>query len=59
MQGESSSKAGKQCFTWLDIAEPKLILYKDNYIFRFLKYIVYFCIVMTSLRIPACHWAEA
>ena len=30
MQGESSSKTGKLRFTGLDIAEPKLILYKDN-----------------------------
>ena len=30
MQGECSSKTGKLCFTGLDIAEPKLILYKDN-----------------------------
>jgi hypothetical protein len=29
-QGESSSKTGKLRFTGLDIAEPKLILYKDN-----------------------------
>ena len=30
MQGERSSKAGKPCFTGLDIAESKLILCKDN-----------------------------
>ena len=30
MQGESSSKTGKLRFTGLDIAEPKLIFYKDN-----------------------------
>ena len=30
MQGERSSKAGKRSFTGLDIAEPKLILCKDN-----------------------------
>ena len=30
MQGERSSKAGKRSFTRLDIAEPKLILCKDN-----------------------------
>ena len=30
MQGESSSKAVKRSFTRLDIAEPKLILCKDN-----------------------------
>jgi hypothetical protein len=30
MRGERSSKAGKPCFTGLDIAEPKLILCKDN-----------------------------
>ena len=30
MQGESNSKAGKRSFTGLDIAEPRLILYKDN-----------------------------
>ena len=30
MQGESSSKTGKLRFTGLDIAEPRLILYKDN-----------------------------
>ena len=30
MQGERNSKAGKRSFTGLDIAEPKLILYKDN-----------------------------
>jgi hypothetical protein len=29
-QGESSSKTGKLRFTGLDIAEPKLIFYKDN-----------------------------
>ena len=29
-KGESSSKTGKLCFTGLDIAEPKLILYKDS-----------------------------
>ena len=29
-QGESSSKTGKLRFTGLDIAEPKLILYKDS-----------------------------
>ncbi len=30
MRGERSSKAGKRSFTGLDIAEPKLILCKDN-----------------------------
>ncbi len=30
MQGKSSSKTGKLRFTGLDIAEPKLIFYKDN-----------------------------
>ena len=30
MQGESNSKTGKRSFTGLDIAEPRLILYKDN-----------------------------
>ena len=30
MRGERNSKAGKPCFTGLDIAEPKLILYKDS-----------------------------
>ena len=30
MRGERNSKAGKPCFTGLDIAEPKLIFYKDN-----------------------------
>ena len=30
MQGECNSKTGKQSFTRLDTAEPKLILYKDN-----------------------------
>ena len=30
MQGECSSKAVKRSFTRLDIAEPKLILCKDN-----------------------------
>ena len=30
MQGESNSKTGKRSFTRLDIAEPRLILYKDN-----------------------------
>ena len=30
MQGECNSKAGKRSFTGLDIAEPKLILCKDN-----------------------------
>ena len=30
MQGECSSKAVKRSFTRLDIAEPKLILFKDN-----------------------------
>ena len=30
MQGESNSKSGKRSFTRLDIAEPPLILYKDN-----------------------------
>ena len=30
MQGECSSKTGKRSFTGLDIAEPMLILYKDN-----------------------------
>ena len=29
MQGECNSKTGKQSFTRLDTAEPKLILYKD------------------------------
>ena len=30
MQGEYNGKTGKLGFTGLDIAEPKLILYKDN-----------------------------
>ena len=30
MQGECNGKTGKLSFTVLDIAEPKLILYKDN-----------------------------
>ena len=30
MQGESSSKTGKLRFPGLDIAEPRLILYKDS-----------------------------
>ena len=30
MQGECNGKTGKLGFTGLDIAEPKLILYKDN-----------------------------
>ena len=30
MQGECNGKTGKLSFTGLDIAEPKLILYKDN-----------------------------
>ena len=30
MQGESNSKAVKLRFPGLDIAEPRLILYKDN-----------------------------
>lgn len=30
MQGESNSKAGKQCFTRLDTAEPQLIWCKDT-----------------------------
>ena len=30
MRGERNSKAGKPCFPGLDIAEPKLILCKDN-----------------------------
>ena len=30
MRGERNSKAGKRSFTRLDIAEPKLILCKDN-----------------------------
>ena len=30
MQGESNGMTGKLRFTGLDIAEPKLILYKDS-----------------------------
>ena len=30
MQVECNSKLGKHSFTRLDIAEPQLILYKDN-----------------------------
>ena len=30
MQSECNSKLGKHSFTRLDIAEPQLILYKDN-----------------------------
>ena len=30
MRGERNSKAGKPCFTGLDIAEPKLSLYKGK-----------------------------
>ena len=30
MQSECNSKLGKHSFTRLDIAEPSLILYKDN-----------------------------
>ena len=30
MQSECNSKLGKHSFTRLDIAEPPLILYKDN-----------------------------
>ena len=30
MQSECNSKLGKRSFTRLDIAEPQLILYKDN-----------------------------
>ena len=30
MRGERNSKAGKRCFTGLDIAEPKLSLYKAD-----------------------------
>ena len=30
MRGERNSKAGKRCFTGLDIAEPKLSLYKGK-----------------------------
>ena len=29
LQGESNGKEGKRCFTALDTAEPKHILYKD------------------------------
>ena len=35
MRGERNSKAGKPCFTGLDIAEPKLILCKDTQISLF------------------------
>ena len=35
MRGERNSKAGKPCFTGLDIAEPKLIFYKDTQISLF------------------------
>ena len=35
MRGERNSKAGKRCFTGLDIAEPKLIFYKDTQISLF------------------------
>lgn len=53
IQGGCGCKTLKLSFTVLDIAEPPFIFDKDNYIFRFLKYIVYFCIVMASLCIPA------
>ena len=33
IQGECNGKTGKLSFTVLDIAEPKLILYKDTIIF--------------------------
>lgn len=33
MQGECNGKTGKLGFTGLDIAEPKLIFYKDTIIF--------------------------
>ena len=35
MRGERNSKAGKPCFTGFDIAEPKLIFYKDTQISLF------------------------
>lgn len=35
MRGERNSKAGKPCFTGIDIAEPKPIFYKDTQISLF------------------------
>ncbi len=46
MRGERNSKAGKPCFTGLDIAEPKLIFYKDTQISPFSPSPL--CIITTS-----------
>ena len=46
MRGERNSKAGKPCFTGLDIAEPKLIFYKDTHISLFSPSPL--CIITTS-----------
>ena len=46
MRGERNSKAGKPCFTGLDIAEPKLIFYKDTQISLFSP--SHLCIITTS-----------
>ena len=46
MRGERNSKAGKPCFTGLDIAEPKLIFYKDTQISLFSPSTL--CIITTS-----------
>ncbi len=46
MRGERNSKAGKPCFTGLDIAEPKLIFYKDTQISLFSPSPL--CIITTS-----------
>ena len=46
MRGERNSKAGKPCFTGLDIAEPKLIFYKDTQISLFSP--SHLCIKTTS-----------
>ena len=45
MRGERNSKAGKPCFTGLDIAEPKLIFYKDTQISLFSPFPL--CIITT------------
>lgn len=46
MRGERNSKAGKPCFPGLDIAEPKLIFYKDTQISLFSPSPL--CIITTS-----------
>ena len=46
MRGERNSKAGKPCFTGLDIAESKLIFYKDTQISLFSPSPL--CIITTS-----------